>query len=156
MGRTRDAIEELERRFDILTHDVQRTNRLITLLIKRIDEAAHAKNPEAQSFREEYLQNKKLSDEAVLARVSAGPEDSADNDIDERPVKLWELWSEGYSATGQSSRATFHGEVYATSFLEACRKRFKRDDYYDERNGCPTYWGCRLFDNQAEARRAFG
>ena len=67
---------------------------------------------------------------------------------------LYEVWSEGYSCTGQQAGAKFHGEVDAPSFKKACNKLFGDNSYYDKKN--MDYWGCQLFDNENDARRSFG
>lgn len=68
------------------------------------------------------------------------------------------IWSEGFRATGESSTATLHTRVRADSFKEACLKHAEKDDefklYFDPER--MTYWGCRLFDNESDARKSFG
>ena len=65
---------------------------------------------------------------------------------------------EGYAASGDRSGATLLGSADAGSFAEACRKVYaQRGDF----SGYPltdnlTIWGCRLFDNEVDARRSFG
>jgi hypothetical protein len=70
-------------------------------------------------------------------------------------MKEYEVWSEGYCCTGCEGKpvtATFEGSVKAESFEEACDILFKgRDDYVNGR-----IWGCRLFDNEEDARKGFG
>ncbi len=72
----------------------------------------------------------------------------------------YDIWAEGYACTGERAGASCLGHSKGTSFLEACRNMaeinldFKK--YYDERNGAPCHWGCRLFDNQADAIKSFG
>ena len=57
------------------------------------------------------------------------------------------------------NRATagFLGTYNADSFLEACKMAWNDHrgygNYDEERN---TIWGCRLFDNEADARKDFG
>lgn len=62
--------------------------------------------------------------------------------------KEWEVWSEGYAATGERANASLHGKAIAKTFEEACTIVF----------GKPTkdVWGCRLFDNEVDARKGFG
>ena len=72
-------------------------------------------------------------------------------------MKTFQIWSEGYQATGNSSEAIYHGSASGENFPEACDILFKgttNEQYYDRDK--LTYWGCRLFDNEQEARRAFG
>lgn len=47
-----------------------------------------------------------------------------------------------------------YGVVWAKTFKEACDKYFKDDPLYDAKN--LTYWGCKLFNNEHDARKAFG
>ncbi len=67
------------------------------------------------------------------------------------------LWCEGYAATGQSSKATFCGEFEAVDLKDAVRQ-YKKSRYdtnvIDVEN--LTEWGCRFFDNEADARRSYG
>lgn len=75
----------------------------------------------------------------------------------------FEIWSEGYLATGMEgipACARKLAEVDADSFREACDKVCS-DKSWQERNGDYnaerlTVWGCRLFDNEADARELFG
>ena len=73
--------------------------------------------------------------------------------------EMWfDIWSEGFRATGDSGDATHRGRAQGKTFREACERfadthpEFKKC-YNQEAN---TYWGCRLFDNESDARRSFG
>lgn len=76
------------------------------------------------------------------------------------------IWSEGYRATGESGGATFHGTYEGDTFRDAVKAwaeslpREKDAAGYVPRELVDldelTYWACRLFDNEAEARKAFG
>lgn len=69
-------------------------------------------------------------------------------------MKNYAVWSEGFRATGGSGQPFYHGIMEATSFKDACRKAFENVTAYNlARN---TYWGCRLFDNEADAQSASG
>lgn len=68
--------------------------------------------------------------------------------------KEYEIWSEGYLATGNMSGAHFHGKQAGKSFREACEKFFKERVFFNKEN--LTIWGCRLYDNEQEARKNFG
>ena len=75
-------------------------------------------------------------------------------------MKEFEIWSEGYAATGEHSEARFHGKMKAESFIQACIKFFgnKLDINKDGsmRYTYPSIWGCRLYDNETDARKSFG
>ncbi|MCD6300828.1 MAG: hypothetical protein J7L82_02015 [Staphylothermus sp.] len=61
---------------------------------------------------------------------------------------------EGYSITGNYATASYVGNTNAESFEKACFNLLKDDDYFDMGN--LSIWGCRLFDNEADARESFG
>lgn len=90
--------------------------------------------------------------------------------------KEFEIWSEGYRTNGESSQAHFHGKSRGKDFIEACQNFFKGARYFSvhrpeeiyteselstlERLGMtePTayFWGCKLYDNETDARKNFG
>ena len=70
------------------------------------------------------------------------------------PRMKFKIWSEGYAATGECGKAVFHGLVYAESFRNACTEKFWNDRNFNSET--LTYWGCRLFDNETDARKVFG
>jgi len=70
-------------------------------------------------------------------------------------MQQYEIWSEGFISTGQVSNATWCGTVTAESFQAACDEKFKDHKNFYKKEKL-TYWGCRLFDNEADARRSFG
>ena len=70
----------------------------------------------------------------------------------------YEVWLEGYQATGNSGTAQYLGNFAGRSFPEACKVAVLRNGmnpalYDSERN---AFWGCRFFNNEARARRNFG
>jgi len=75
-------------------------------------------------------------------------------------MKKWQVWSEGYRATGEYGFATLHGEFEAETFKDAviAFKNALVDPYsircVDVDN--MTFWGCRFFDNEQDARQTFG
>ena len=73
-----------------------------------------------------------------------------------RKMKEYEVWMEGYRATGESKPHEFIGKVEAESFKDACyiavknwcsEDSFKR--YYNPEE--QTFWGCRCFDNEKDS-----
>jgi hypothetical protein len=77
------------------------------------------------------------------------------NQQETKPVtQVFQVWSEGYRATGDYGVAISHGQVEAENFRAACDQIFGSNlNYNSERL---TYWGCRLFDSELEARKSFG
>lgn len=67
---------------------------------------------------------------------------------------IWQIWCEGYRITGNSNVAQLLAVVEAPTFRAACETKFFGDK--DFNSEALTYWGCRLFDNELDARRAFG
>lgn len=88
--------------------------------------------------------------------------------------KTYQIWSEGYSATGESSGAIFLGKFEGNNFDEAVenynkqvtedgmmarqndRKRYRSDKDYENRKSNWNIWACNLFDNELDARKSFG
>lgn len=77
--------------------------------------------------------------------------------------KVWSVWAEGYAATGESGEAFLVGRKWAATFERACELIHKEKgekalgQYTPPKDGQPpAYWGCRLYDNEADARRTFG
>lgn len=79
-------------------------------------------------------------------------------------MKEYEIWMQGYIATGEHQRASFEGMATGQTFDEACIKllghRLDRDeaseDGYRRYGGRLCIWACCLFDNEKEARESFG
>ena len=72
-------------------------------------------------------------------------------------MTTFNIWCEGYLATGTEgipAKAVFIGTIEAETFQQACDKRFSGNQYYDADRR--TYFGCRLFDNEQDARKTFG
>lgn len=71
-------------------------------------------------------------------------------------MKTFEIWSEGYVATGERAGARLHGTATGEDFRSACIAYFKTNPSTSFNAGTLTYWGCRLFDNEVDARKAYG
>lgn len=69
-----------------------------------------------------------------------------------------EVWNEGYAATGERAPALYLGRYPGVTFkeeVEAAMDDLEWDrSYYNPEQ--LTYWACRFFDNEADARRSFG
>lgn len=89
---------------------------------------------------------------AVTAARPAAAQDTA----------MWTIWAEGFAATGETETAWQLNEapILAGSLDEAVlqfsRESEGRHLFNRRADGSWTYWGCRLFDNEPEARGAFG
>lgn len=87
-------------------------------------------------------------------------------------MKRFDIWMEGYAATGQSSGAQRVGYGQGKNFDEAVkdymantpkhgieensRKRYRSDEHYKKRDSNWNIWACDLYDNHADAAKAFG
>jgi hypothetical protein len=73
-------------------------------------------------------------------------------------TREYEVWVEGFSAMEQKGQAGVFGRITTGSFKEACillaRDMPEAERYFNQER--LTWWGCRLFDNEADARKAFG
>lgn len=68
----------------------------------------------------------------------------------------FEIWQEGYQCSGNASPAHLIGSARGATFHKACENYFEKhpDPLYNA--GANTVWGCRLFDNEQDARSSFG
>lgn len=78
-------------------------------------------------------------------------------------MKVYNVYIEGYCANGGSARAEYLGQhigkTFADAAKQACVSRYGEEStkvYFSIRGGTPAFWGCRLYDNFAEATRSFG
>lgn len=73
-------------------------------------------------------------------------------------LKQYNIWSEGFRTNGEASSAFFIGTSFGSNFKEACNNFAIKDanfkKYYSSND--LTYWGCKLFDNEVDARANFG
>lgn len=93
------------------------------------------------------------------------------NKINKR-VKEFEIWMEGYIATGESGTAQMIGKGEGETFDDAVRDymsknpehgieendkdRYINDDAYKNRRSNWNIWACNLFDNHNDAAKSFG
>jgi len=79
--------------------------------------------------------------------------------VDVSNISTFSIWVEGYVVSGNSARASLLASVNATSFSNAV-SIFRNGRSGGERLHIDvenlTMWGCRLFDNEIDARRSFG
>jgi hypothetical protein len=76
-------------------------------------------------------------------------------------LKTYEIWVEGYACTGQSATASLVGSSEGRTFREACLayavSKKHEDGFINYFNPVDcSYWGCRWFDNETDARKSFG
>lgn len=136
------------------------------LFIKACTEIAELIN-QANDDKRKALNLSRLTSASVIARFLATVEETSKPVAEEvqhdyiaatdPEDQIFEIWSEGYACTGESSRAIHFGRCFGKTFKEACIKFFSyRDDkscFDPERM---TFWACRLYDNEEDARRSFG
>ena len=87
-------------------------------------------------------------------------------------ARKYEVWCEGYRATGEHGTAHLVGTGVGETFDDAVRdlmsrkkghgiepntpSRYIDEDAYANRRSNWSIWGCDLFDNEAAAKEAFG
>jgi chloramphenicol O-acetyltransferase len=127
-----------------------------------------------EEFKEFYIKRLNEKGQHVYYTPAEG-EDKRYDAVNHYPdTKRYEVWVEGYAATGESGKAHLAGTAEARNFADACHKVFCRlhleSMLADEKNPSRqydagrwdydptnlTYWGCALFDNERDARRSFG
>jgi hypothetical protein len=72
-------------------------------------------------------------------------------------MKKWDVWMEGYSATGEHARAELCGRFKGKTFADACKewaKTLAQPEFFNF--GELTYWGRRLFKTEHAARKFCG
>lgn len=69
-------------------------------------------------------------------------------------IKVINVWREGYSINGNTEKAHCIGSVEASSLYEAVL--LIQDVQFELNKGVLSVWGCRLFDNEIDARKLFG
>jgi len=82
-----------------------------------------------------------------------------------------QIWMEGHRATGESSSASMIGEYEASDWDDAIRQYKEAYPHHVDTKRVPkniksvrddnftnfySIWACRLFDNEADARKSFG
>lgn len=73
----------------------------------------------------------------------------------------FDIWTEGFLIQGMDEPAKASlvaKDVEADSFKEAVRKHYSKDGKINSLIDLErlTYWGCRLYPTEKEARRSFG
>jgi hypothetical protein len=72
-------------------------------------------------------------------------------------MKEFEIWAEGFRTSGEQGFATILGKENAESWDEAVEKYMEKNPGRIRKDSRGyTDWGCRLFDNEADARKSFG
>jgi len=81
------------------------------------------------------------------------------NELMPNQTKVYEIWIEGFMIQGNSSTASLIGMSSGETFEDAC-KNFQYEDgtklTLDKEYDHPSIWACKLYDNEHEARVAFG
>lgn len=69
----------------------------------------------------------------------------------------FEIWCEGYAANSERCRAALLGKYEAETWDEAVGKYMADNPKRITKDSRGyTDWGCRLFDNEIDARKSFG
>jgi hypothetical protein len=78
-------------------------------------------------------------------------------------MKVYEVYIEGYCDNGDKKSSEYLGQHTGRTFTDAARRacvsrygEASTKTYFSIRNNIPTFWGCRLYDNHADAARSFG
>lgn len=118
-------------------------------------------NKSEMSSRHDYWSQQQLEDflDHVDERYDLGKKDNSEAPYNNH----YEIWIEGYIATSEeqvAERICGDGinKWWGVNFQDACERALKRLGYEMNlyRKESNTYWGCRLYDNEADARKSFG
>lgn len=75
-------------------------------------------------------------------------------------VPFFDVWCEGYRATGEHGTASFLGRFPGATFRDAVITAMHQQEW-EQRDGLfneerLSYWGCKFYDNETDARRRYG
>jgi hypothetical protein len=68
--------------------------------------------------------------------------------------RIWDIWVEGFRMDRFRGRASFIDKAIGKTFQEACDKYYEGHGLYNSKN--LSFWGCKLFDNEDDARKSHG
>lgn len=74
-------------------------------------------------------------------------------------LTVYQIWAEGYRASGDRADATILGTSRAATFrgaVENIRDRSDTPELFTFKGERCFFWECELFDNEADAQRRFG
>lgn len=74
-------------------------------------------------------------------------------------MKTWDIWIEGYVATGNTAGHRLMGKAEGNTFREAVinfTNSDKANSWGTFNEDRLSFWGCRVFDNHEDAAKAFG
>ena len=69
-------------------------------------------------------------------------------------MPYFDIWREGYLFEGDTSTAQHMGGAHAPNFTQACIEVLIDDPAFNLRG--LTWWGCKLFADEDDARERFG
>jgi len=75
---------------------------------------------------------------------------------EKKHLRQFSIWSEGYMASGDRATAQYLGTSWGETFEEACQNFATPEvqkHYGSFTPNPPALWGCRLYDNEVDARR---
>lgn len=77
--------------------------------------------------------------------------------------KVYEIWVEGYAATGEHGTARLIGKAEGDTFQSAVFSWLEENPDYEKKYGNfritherMFLWGCELFSSEIESRKSFG
>lgn len=72
-------------------------------------------------------------------------------------MNKYEIWCEGYAATGEHAPANLYGIAEGDTFREAAISLLgDKLDKNDDGTYRLSIWACKLYDNEIDARKNFG
>ena len=84
-----------------------------------------------------------------------------ESSTEDNKIKTYQIYEEGYRATGESAGAHYVGEAEGKSFIDACKNFIKKNNkgkinIDSHGNEYASDWGCRWFPTLEEAQKSFG
>lgn len=75
-------------------------------------------------------------------------------------MKKYNIYEEGYRATGEYGPARLIGSAEGETFLDACNNHVadnpELEKLYQVKDGVASHWACKWFDNLSDAQEFVG
>jgi hypothetical protein len=117
------------------------------------DETIHGSRCEALEAKAKWLRSHIKSLDVLQAKAIVALL-ATNREIAGGIMKTYNIWVEGYVVNGDRGYGHLSGTIEAESFAEACAELYKGDMLFNKER--LSHWGCRLFDNEADAKKGFG
>lgn len=119
---------------------------------KCMDYLAKKREDAFQKYQKMLFELKRFHDKFLESEIR--------DSVDRKEIGMHPLWMEGYAVTGNAATASYLGTFKGKTFNEACDDWAKSANSKTYSSGdekrIPSDWGCKIFENELDARKSFG